>query len=115
MLSGSKPSPEARLRGVFLLKPYSGEGLSEPKAQSVDEAIERMQTISDMEAKYLETALGAAGAAPPAAYTEQILAREREVLSRALKDIPIFELFVPRVKDPAPVVAGIRRLAGLDG
>ena len=114
MLAGSKACPEARLRAVFLLKPYVGEGLSEPMPQSVDEAIARMQAISAMEAKYLETALGATGAAPPAAYTEQVLAREREVLSRALKDVPIFELLVPRVKDPAPVVAGIRRLAGMD-
>jgi hypothetical protein len=114
MLTGSKVCPEARLRAVFLLKPYMGEGLSEPKRQSVDQAIERMQAISDMEAKYLETALSATGAGPPVAYKEQVLAREREVLSRALKYIPIFELLVPRVKDPAPVVAGIRRLAGLD-
>ena len=114
MLAGSKACPEARLQAVFLLKPYFGQGLSEPKRQSVDEAIERMQAISDMEAKYLETALGATRAAPPAAYAEQVRAREREVLSRALKDVPIFELLVPRVKDPAPVVAGIRRLAGMD-
>jgi hypothetical protein len=114
MLAGSKACPEARLRAVFLLKPYIGEGLSEPKPQSPDEAIDRMQAISHMEAKYLETALGATGAAPPPAYMEQVLAREREVLSRALKDVPIFELLVPRVKDPAPVVASIRRLARLD-
>jgi hypothetical protein len=112
---GSEPSPEARLRAVFLLKPYFGEGLSTPNPQSTDEAIERMQAISDMEAKYLLTALAATGAGPPAAYTEQILVRERAVLSRALTDVPIFELLVPRVKDPAPVVAGIRRLAGMDG
>jgi hypothetical protein len=114
MLAGSKACPEARLRAVYLLKPYGGEGLSEPKRQSPDEAIERMQAISDMEAKYLNTALGASGAAPPAVYTEQVLTRERKVLSQALADVPIFELLVPRVKDPAPVVAGIRRLAGMD-
>jgi hypothetical protein len=98
---------------VFLLKPYMGEGLSVPKPQSVDNAIERMQAISDTEAKYLATALDATGAAPPAAYTEQVLTRERDVLSRALNDVPIFELLVPRVRDPAPVVADIRRLAGM--
>ena len=114
MLAGSKACPEARLRAVYLLKPYTGEGLSEPRSQSVVEAIERMQAISAMEAKYLETALGATGAVPPPEYTEQVLAREREVLTRALKDVPIFELLVPRVKDPAPVVASIRRLAGLE-
>ena len=113
MLAGSKACPEARLRAVFLLKPYMGEGLSEPKPQSVDNAIERMQAISDTEAKYLATALDATGAAPPAAYTEQVLTRERDVLTRALNEVPIFELLVPRVKDPAPVVADIRRLAGM--
>ena len=113
MLAGSKACPEARLRAVFLLKPYVGEGLSEPKRQSPEEAIKRMQAISAMEAKYLDIALDAMGATPPAEYTEQVLARERDVLSRALTDVPIFELLVPRVKDPAPVVAGIRRLAGM--
>ena len=54
MLAGSKACPEARLRAVFLLKPYVGEGLSEPNPQSPDEAIERMQAISGMEAKYLD-------------------------------------------------------------
>ena len=113
MLAGSNPCSEARLRAVYLLKPYVGEGLSKPAPQTPAEAIERMQAISGMEAKYLDAALAATGAAPPARFTKEILARERDTLTKGIKDVPIFEVLVPRVKDPAPVVADIRRLAGM--
>jgi hypothetical protein len=113
MLPGSPACPEARLHSVFLLKPYTGDGLSTPNPKSADEAIERIQEIGNMEAKQLRKALSATGSAPPPASVEQTLAREREVLAHALADVPVFELLVPRVKDPAPIVAGIRQLAGL--
>jgi hypothetical protein len=113
MLPGSAACPEARLSSVFLLQPYTGEGLEGPSPRSLDDAIERIRAINGMEAKYLETALSATGATPLPSYTEETFVREREVLRQALKDVPIYELLVPRVKDPAPVVAEIRRLAGM--
>ena len=66
MLSGSQACPEARLRAVFLLKPYDGEGLTEPRPRPSgrsdrEDAGDQLR----MEAKYLDTALAAtdAGAA----------------------------------------------------
>ena len=40
--------------------------------------------------------------------------RERDVLTRALSGVPAFELLVPRVRNPALLVAKIRRVTGLD-
>jgi hypothetical protein len=112
MLPGSPACPEARLCSVFLLKPYVGDGLSQPSPKPVDEAIARIQEIAGWEATHLHKALEATGAAS-AGFIEQALAREREVLARGLLDVPVFEVLVPRVKDPAPVAAGIRRLASM--
>jgi hypothetical protein len=78
----------------------------------VDEAIARIQEIAGWEATQLHKALEATGAAS-AGFIEQALAREREGLARGLLDVPVFEVLVPRVKDPAPVAAGIRRLASM--
>jgi hypothetical protein len=115
LLAGSPVCPEARLRAVFLLKPYTGEGLSEPRPCSVAEAIDRVQEIGALEAKQLNVALSGSDTSPPASFMEQTLAKERAVLEQALTEITVSEILVPRVKDPAPVVTEIRRLAGLNG
>jgi len=114
MLAGSPPCPEARLSSVYMLKPYKGDGLAGPSPSSRKEAIERIQAIAEMEARQLQAAMSGTEAMPPAAFMEQTLAGERDVLARALGDVPIYQVLVPRVKDPASVVAGIRRLASLD-
>jgi hypothetical protein len=115
MLPDSPVCAEARLRSVFLLKPYEGEGLAGPSPCSSDAAIARIQEINSLEAKQLGEALSALPAPQHAYMTDEMTAREKDVLSRALKDVAVSELLVPRVKDPAPVVAEMRRLAGLDG
>jgi hypothetical protein len=112
MLPRSPACPEARLRSVFLLKPYMGNGLSQPNPRSTDEAIARIQEIGGLEATHLQKALWESGV-PAAGFMEQVVARERDVLERALAVVPVFEVLVPRVKDPAPVAAGIRRLASM--
>jgi hypothetical protein len=115
MLSGTPACPEARLRAVYLLKPYSGEALSGPELRSADAAIERIQEVNGLEAKQLREALREMRGEPAEAMTPEMAAREREVLSQALEGVPVSELLVPRVKDPAPVVAEMRRLTGLNG
>jgi hypothetical protein len=103
---------EARLSAVYLLKPYEGEGLSAPLPQSVDQAIERIQAIGEMESARLREALPED---QPASLMQPILHRECDVLGRALTGVPIFELLVPRVRKPSPLVAQIRQVAGLAG
>jgi hypothetical protein len=110
--NGNGVCREARLRAVYLLKPYQGEGLSDPLPQTADEAIERIQEIGEMESLRLREALPDD---QPASLMQPILQRERDVLKRALSDIPIFELLVPRVRNPSPLVAQIRQVAGLAG
>lgn len=101
---------DARLSAVFLLKPYKGEGLSGPSPRTADEAIERIQAIGELESVRLRKALPED---QPASLMQPALSREREVLERALTGVPIFELLVPRVRNPSPLVAQIRRVAGL--
>jgi hypothetical protein len=115
MLPNSPNCPEAKLRAVFLLKPYTGQGLSDPRACPAGEAIRRIQEIGALEAKYLRKALEGSTHPVPASNIDQMLTREREVLEQGLRDIPVHEILVPRVEDPAPVVAQIRRIAGLAG
>jgi hypothetical protein len=103
---------EARLSAVYLLKPYKGEGLSDPRPQTADEAIDRIQTIGGMESSRLLEALPED---QPATLMQPTLHRERDVLERALTGVPIFELLVPRVRDPSALVAQIRRVTGLTG
>jgi hypothetical protein len=103
---------EARLSAVYLLKPYAGEGLGGPFPQTADEAIERIQAMGDMESERLQKALPED---EPASLMEPLLHRERDVLERALTGVPIFELLVPRVRHPSPLVAQIRQIAGLAG
>jgi hypothetical protein len=103
---------EARLRAVYLLKPHKGEGLSEPLQKTPDEAIERIQAIGELESVRLRAALPDD---QPESLMEPALRREREVLEQALAGVPVFELLVPRVKDPSPLVAQIRQVAGLAG
>ena len=40
---------------------------------------------------------------------------ERCILESVLSDVPIFELLVPRVRNPSAVVAEISRVCGLGG
>lgn len=103
---------EARLSAVYLLKPYKGEGLSGPRPQTAGEAIERIQAIGEMESARLREALPED---QPASLMEPALRRERDVLEHALTDIPVYELLVPRVRNPAPLVAEIRRATSLTG
>jgi hypothetical protein len=114
MLAGAPVCPEARLRSVFLLKPYTGAGLSGPVPCSIDAAIDRIQNVNGLEARQLGEALANITGKPAEPITPEMAVREREVLRRALKDVPAYELLVPRVEDPAPVVAQMRRLTGLD-
>jgi hypothetical protein len=103
---------EARLRAVYLLKPYKGEGLSEPLRKTADEAIGRIQAIGELESARLRQALPED---QPESLMDPVLRRERDVLERALRGVPVFELLVPRVRDPATLVAQIRQVAGLAG
>jgi hypothetical protein len=103
---------EARLSAVYLLKPYKGEGLSSPRPQTAEEAIERIQAIGEMESARLREALPED---QPASLMEPALRRERDILERALTGVPVFELLVPRVRDPSPLVAQIRRVTSLTG
>jgi hypothetical protein len=103
---------EARLRAVYLLKPYKGEGLSEPLRKTADEAIGRIQAIGELESARLRQALPED---QPESLMDPVLRRERDVLERALTGVPVFELLVPRVRDPATLVAQIRQVAGLAG
>jgi hypothetical protein len=104
--------PEARLRAVYLLKPYKGERLSEPVERTAGEAIERIEAIGEMESSRLREALPAD---QPASLMQPVLRNERDVLQRALVGIPVFELLVPRVSDPARLVRRIRQVTGLTG
>lgn len=103
---------EARLSAVYLLKPYEGEGLSGPLPQTVDEAVKRIQAIGEMESARLREALPED---QPASLMQPLLRRERDVLESALLRVPIFELLVPRVRNPSPLVAQIRQVTGLAG
>jgi len=103
---------EARLSAVYLLKPYEGDGLSGPHSRTAAEAIERILAIGEMESERLLEALSDD---QPAILMEPALRRERDVLARALAGVPIFELLVPRVTNPSPLVAQIRQVAGLAG
>ncbi len=93
---------EARLSAVYLLKPYKGEGLSGPRPQTAGEAIERIQAIGEMESARLREALPDD---QPATLMQPALHRERDVLERALTGVPVFELLVPRVRNPSALVA----------
>jgi hypothetical protein len=103
---------EARLSAVYLLKPYKGEGLSDPRTQTAEEAIERIEAIGEMESARLREALPED---QPASLMEPALRRERDILERALTGVPVFELLVPRVRNPSPLVAQIRRVTSLTG
>jgi hypothetical protein len=110
----SRLSRDARLESVCLLSAYTGEGLEGPLPRSTDETIARIQTINDAECVRLRTVLEANNDEPSLAVMAEASSREREVLERALNGVPAFELRVPRVRDPAPLVAQIRRVTGLD-
>jgi hypothetical protein len=116
VLDGKNPVlPEAQLDSVYLLAAYEGEGLSGPVPRSKEDAIERIQEIGAREGDRLREALSSAAKQELESATQEALRREREVLAGALDGVEIFELLVPRVRNPLPVVEEIRRVAGLTG
>jgi len=105
--------PEARLESVYFLKRHLDDGLAGPTPLSRDDAVSRIQAINRDEGKRLEEALERHSEATEAFKEADRL--ERCILESVLSDVPIFELLVPRVRNPSAVVAEISRVCGLGG
>ncbi len=105
--------PEAGLECVYFLKRHGGNGLAGPNPLSRDEAVARIQAINRDEGKRLEEALEGHSEATAAFNEADRL--ERSILERVLSEVPVFELLVPRVRNPSAVVAEISRVCGLGG
>jgi len=105
--------PDARLEAVYFLKRHDGERLTGPQPVPREEAVARIQTINRGEGDRLEAALQRHSEA--AAVFDEAGRLERGILESVLSNVPIFELLVPQVRNPAAVVAEISRVCGLDG
>ena len=112
--SGCKGAPAARLRALFLLTAHKGADLTAPKPLGVEQAIDRILQVSASEASRLRDIFGST----PAPHVRERLAHfdelERTLLRRALSDITIAEILVPRVADLDALGRNIRSLAGVD-
>jgi len=113
LIGDSRICPEAHLDAVYLLFAHTGPELTGPMPRSADQAIDRIQTINEAEGARLVEALSALPGDGHEGFMEQVRSRERDVLARALNGVPAFELLVPRVRNPALLVAKIRRVTGL--
>jgi len=105
--------PEAKLASVYFLKRHGGDGLAGPQPVSPDEAVARIQAINRGEADRLEAALEAHPEAK--AVFDEAKRLERDILESVLSSVPLFELLVPRVRNPAALVSEISRVCGMDG
>jgi hypothetical protein len=113
LVGGGRLCPEARLEAVYLLSPHSGPEVAGPISRTVDEVIERIQAINEAEGIRLREVLTASPGRDSAAYLAHVQQQERDILTRALNGVAAYELLVPRVRNPAQVVAQMRRISGL--
>src|SRR5438128_6394329 len=94
--------PEANLSAVYFLRRHSGGGLAGPPPVPLDEAVARIQAINREEASRLEPAL--AGRPEAKAVFDEAGCLERSLLENVLGHLPLFEILVPRVRNPSAVV-----------
>ena len=104
--------PEARLAAVYFLKRHTADALAGPTRVSLDEAVARIQAINRKEADRLREALS--GHADTATVFNEADCLERGILETVLANVPLFELLVPRVRNPSAVVSEISRVSGLE-
>ncbi len=104
---------EATLESVYFLKRHGADRLTGPQPVSREEAVARIQAINREEGQRLEEALEGHSEATAAFREADRL--ERYILESVLSDVPIFELMVPRVRNPSAVVSEISRVCGLSG
>jgi len=104
--------PEANLSAVYFLRRHGGSGLAGPTPVPLDEAVARIQAINREEATRLEPAL--AGRPEAKAVFDEAGCLERSLLENVLGHLPLFEILVPRVRNPSAVVAEISRVCGLE-
>ena len=113
ILGPGRLCPEATLDSVYFLKRHGADRLVGPHPVSHGEAVARIQAINQEEGKRLEDAVAGRPEAGPVFHEAALL--ERRILEGVLSKLPIFELLVPRVRNPSALVAEISRRCGLGG
>jgi hypothetical protein len=104
----------ARLDSIFVLTPHEGPDLVGPICLGLEQVVDRVQTHSFSEGRWLTEAISPCLTADLESWLLRKMDIERQILATAFEGVPAFELLVPRVTDPGPLLSRLALISGID-
>ncbi len=106
--------PHAQLDSIFVLTPHEGPDLVGPIRLGLEQLVESVQAHSFSEGRWLMEAVSPCLTAELESWLLRKMDVERQILAAAFEGVPAFELLVPRVTDPGPLLSRMARISGIN-